>query len=90
MKVPNEGTLIFWYQHHTISCFDVVLLMKRCLYDDDYHVQAENRQDLPQELAEPVTCVSRPLPIAAVAAAAATTAAASLAADHDGGLWRWA
>ena len=28
MKLPNEGTLMFWYQHQTISCFDVVLVMK--------------------------------------------------------------
>ena len=28
MKLPNVETLIFWYQHQTISCFDVVLLMK--------------------------------------------------------------
>ena len=27
-KLLNEGTLIFWYQHQLISCFDVVLVMK--------------------------------------------------------------
>ena len=38
MKLPNVETLIFWYpqaEHQTpgISCFDVVLVMKGCLYD---------------------------------------------------------
>ena len=31
MKIINEGTLIFGYQHQTIWCFDVVLVMKGCL-----------------------------------------------------------
>ena len=28
MKLPKEGKFIFWYQHQTISYFDVVLVMK--------------------------------------------------------------
>ena len=28
MKESNEKTLIFWYQHQTILCFDVVLVLK--------------------------------------------------------------
>ena len=33
IKVPNVEALIFWYQHQTISCFDVVLLMKDVFKD---------------------------------------------------------
>ena len=34
MKGPNEEALIFWVSASTISCFDIDLLMKWCLYDE--------------------------------------------------------
>lgn len=34
MKIPTDETLIFRYQHRTISCFDAVLRRKAVFYDE--------------------------------------------------------